>query len=121
MGDGEPDARSDIYSLGAVAYYLLTGVPPFVSDKPLKVLFAHAHEEVTPPRSCVRTFRPIWIGWCCAAWPRIHATGIRRPVNCPPLWPNAAGRHVDRAQADEWWRINEGSTHAARELQPAVV
>lgn len=43
------DARSDIYSLGAVAYFLLTGRPPFEGDKALKILFAHAHEEVAPP------------------------------------------------------------------------
>ena len=49
LGEVEPDARGDIYSLGAVAYFLLTGRPPFDGDKPMKVLLAHAREEVVPP------------------------------------------------------------------------
>jgi len=49
LGENEPDARSDIYSLGAVAYYLLTGRPPFQSDKPMRVMIAHAHDEPAPP------------------------------------------------------------------------
>jgi serine/threonine-protein kinase len=43
------DSRSDIYALGAVAYYLLTGKPPFESDRPLKVLIAHANQPPLPP------------------------------------------------------------------------
>jgi len=49
-GDDDVDARSDIYSLGAVLYYMLTGRPPFEHDNPVKVMIAHAAQEVVPPR-----------------------------------------------------------------------
>lgn len=50
LEDDEPDARSDIYSLGGVAYFLLTGQPPFRGDVPLQIMIAHAREPVVPPR-----------------------------------------------------------------------
>jgi serine/threonine protein kinase len=45
----EPDARSDIYSLGATAYYLLTGRPPFDGKNIVQVLLAHTHDPIVPP------------------------------------------------------------------------
>jgi serine/threonine-protein kinase len=48
---GKPilDGRSDIYSLGAVAYFLVTGQPPFVRETAMQMLMAHAYDPVTPP------------------------------------------------------------------------
>ncbi len=45
----EVDARSDIYSLGALTYHVVTGRPPFDGDTPIAIGFAHCAEEPTPP------------------------------------------------------------------------
>jgi serine/threonine-protein kinase len=42
------DARSDLYSLGAVAYFLLTGRPPFAGKTALETLVGHMHQPPAP-------------------------------------------------------------------------
>lgn len=54
-GEGEPDNRSDIYSVGILAYFMLTGHAPFEYERPIKVIIAHAHEPVVPPSEHVST------------------------------------------------------------------
>src|SRR5262249_38675209 len=48
-GEETVDARSDIYSLGALAYFLLTGQPPFAGRSGMKMLAAHLYEQPEPP------------------------------------------------------------------------
>jgi len=45
------DAVSDLYSLGALAYHVVTGRPPFSGDNAIAVGFAHLSEAPTPPRA----------------------------------------------------------------------
>ena len=104
-GDGEIDARSDIYSLGAVAYYLLTGKPPFTGKTAVQVLAAHLHERVKPPRE-MRDDVPDDVNGvilrCLDKDPqrRFHDVaeleeGLAR-CRCAGGW--------DREQAAQWWR-----------------
>ena len=44
-GQSDLDGRSDIYSLGAVAYTLLTGRPPFEGTNPIDVVISHARRS----------------------------------------------------------------------------
>jgi serine/threonine-protein kinase len=46
---GEVDARSDIYSLGAVGYFLLTGAPVFSGSHIGEIGEHHLHSEPLPP------------------------------------------------------------------------
>jgi serine/threonine-protein kinase len=43
------DARVDIYSVGCIAYFLLTGLPVFEESSPVAVALAHVQKEPVPP------------------------------------------------------------------------
>jgi serine/threonine-protein kinase len=49
LGAANIDVRSDIYSVGALAYFLVTGQAPFGELRGLQVLKAHVQDPVVPP------------------------------------------------------------------------
>jgi hypothetical protein len=50
----EVDLRTDLFSLGAVGYFLLTGTCPYGGDNSLALMYARVKEPVRPPGA----FRP---------------------------------------------------------------
>jgi eukaryotic-like serine/threonine-protein kinase len=48
-GDATVDARADLYALGCVAYWLLTGKLVFEGATPMEILIEHVKTRPTPP------------------------------------------------------------------------
>jgi serine/threonine-protein kinase len=104
-GARELDARTDIYSLGAVAYYLLTGRPPFDESEGIGALIAHARDPVVPPsliQTGIAEDLERVVLQCLAKDPADRfpdAEGLERALSecaCAVDW--------DQTQSARWWR-----------------
>ena len=101
----EVDGRADIYSLGAVAYYLLTAQPPFNSRNVLELLTAHRNAEVSPPsrlNSAVPRDLELVIMKCMAKQPAERFQDARELEKALGLCQAAAKWDLDSAA--EWWQ-----------------
>ncbi len=58
FGDSNIDIKSDIYSLGATLYFVLSGVSPFSGDTPMQVIKNRMEQEVTPITAHVPGLNP---------------------------------------------------------------
>jgi hypothetical protein len=115
------DGRADIYSLGAVAYYLLTGQTPFTSKNVLELLAAHRNSEVSPPSRLTPTIPADLdqiILKCMAkkASDRFQdAASLKAGLDgC------SVAQHWGAEQAANWWQSSQEQPVEKAEAKPSI-
>lgn len=118
LGEGHVDQRADVYSIGCLAYWMLTGHLVFEAESSMKMLMAHLERAPVPPSE--RTELPIpreldqIVLACLAKDPG------ERPQNAEALWEMSlacTSRGTwSRAVARRWWE-----THLPELTQPLVL
>ena len=102
------DARSDIYSLGTVGYYMLTGQVPFKGQSPIQIMMAQINETPDPPsahQDGIPADLETIILQCLKKDPEERigsATELRDALiacDCSTLWTVA--------KASQWWATQE--------------
>jgi serine/threonine-protein kinase len=103
---GDPvDGRTDIYSLGCVAYWLLTGRTVFEAATPMQMLIHHVNDEPAPPSTCTELPVPPTLDQLVVECLRKDRT--RRPHSADDLAERLRSITVERpwtqTRAKVWW------------------
>jgi serine/threonine-protein kinase len=106
------DGRSDLYSLGCVAYWLLTGIAVFKGRTPIETMMMHVHVKPDPPSLYTKLFIPPEleaIVMSCLA-KEVEA----RPQTADELSQRLAavriGAEWTQSRARAWWDANRPVT-----------
>jgi serine/threonine-protein kinase len=111
------DVRSDVYSLGAVAYYLLTAEPVFTGNTAVEVFVKHLHSAPVVPSERLGRAVPAdleAIVLRCLA----KSSGDRYPTAAELERTLAACAAADEWSADRaraWWQLHGGAPTPVRE------
>lgn len=113
------DARSDLYGLGAVGYYLLTGKPVFDANSVIDICKKHVDETPIPPSE--RLGKPV----SSELENALLACLEKSPTHRPQTAKDFAGslrkcpeyNQWSSDQADPWWRKYEQDQSAETEVK----
>lgn len=107
-GAAEVDGRADLYAVGCLAYYLLTGRSVFESSSPVKVLADHVQTQPTPPSQ--RTELPVPEDLEAVVLDCLEKNPERRPKGARELAARLLGcGHAGAwtpARAEAWWKAH---------------
>jgi eukaryotic-like serine/threonine-protein kinase len=122
LGDGEVDGRSDIYALGCVAYWLLTGSLVFKGTTPMETIVLHVNREPEPPSR--RTTRPVPADLEGIVLACLAKDPADRPQTADELAMRLGSVRVGEEwtplRAKEWWDTNRPASPAGA-AEPATV
>jgi len=109
LADPASDHRVDVYAVGCLAYYLLTGVRVFDGDTTMRLLLQHVQDEPVPPSSRTEFSIPRAIDDLVLAC--LHKDPNARPRDAEDVQQRAmvACRGLepwDGARAKEWWKAH---------------
>ena len=111
IGDVQPDQRSDIYALGGVAFFMLTGRPPFDHTATIKILLAHAHEQpvapstIRPPESAPMSREFDALVLKCLEKSTVNRFQSAREL-LESLHALPESSHWTQEMAEQWWTCN---------------
>jgi serine/threonine-protein kinase len=104
--DRDVDSRADVYAVGCVAYFLLTGQHVFDADTPMKMFVQHLHAKPIPPSH--RTELPVPADLEAAIMACLEKDPARRPQDADELLEllhRCRTRGAwDLAAAKAWWQ-----------------
>jgi serine/threonine protein kinase len=108
MGEADVDSRADVYALGCVAYYLLTGALVFEAETPMKMLLQHAHAKPVPPSHRTELRIPRELDELVLAC--LEKNPNDRPQSAEELFRMAVGCTTcdgwNQASARAWWKTH---------------
>jgi serine/threonine-protein kinase len=116
LGAPDSDHRVDLYAVGCVAYWLLTGEMVFKGENAMQVMLQHAQAE--PERPSRRTDRPIPAALEDLVMQCLAKAPAERPASAAALGdrlgavPLASAWTAERAE--EWWSMHRPRPRDAR-------
>jgi DNA-binding NtrC family response regulator len=108
-GQAAFDERADIYALGCVAFWLLTGRPPFEAGDAVSLMVQHSTRTPSPPSTIAGEAIPA--GLDALILECLSKEPSRRPASADLLGDRLAELSItvewDQRRAREWWERHE--------------